>query len=490
MNHRFLTVKELSFYLKVHPNTLYRWEREGTIPFVEINGQIRFNWTEIEKWLEKKKSRNSDLIELLSNLDISLGKYDTMFLKGRSALSKKKKRWNYGIGAVYIRKTKGGKERWYIDFRDENGKRSRKATKLAQSRAEALLELKSAVSKSFDKAHKVNRSKPRIRLSELATQYLENYAKVNNSAWKRDRTCLDNLCSFMGKFDLQEISPLVIEKYKSKRLKEGKKPATVNRELSVLKRAFNLAIDWKMNEENPVQKVKYLRQPEPRERILNEEEEEKLFKASSEHLKPIILIALHTGMRKTEISSLKWDQVNLTNGEIEVVRTKSGKKRIIPISERLHQEIKLLKMRNENCEFVFQYADPKTGEKRHLKYFRRAFENACRRAEIRGLTFHDLRHTFATRLIWAGVDLITVKDLLGHYSVKTTERYTHSNKVQKQKAVELLSSENSRKKAEKVVGLSLICHNEKIDKSENQAIHLLSTTWAVSSVGRAQRSQC
>lgn len=87
-------------------------------------------------------------------------------------------------------------------------------------------------------------------------------------------------------------------------------------------------------------------------------------------------------------------------------------------------------------------------------------ESACRRANIIGLTFHDLRHTFATRLVRAGVDLITVKDLLGHYSVRTTEQYTHSNKEQKLKAVELLSGENSRKKAENMLNLSFICHTE------------------------------
>ena len=150
---------------------------------------------------------------------------------------------------------------------------------------------------------------------------------------------------------------------------------------------------------------------------------------------------------------------------------------------------KLIRSEKGNSEYVFQYADQKTGEKRHLKYFRRSFETACRRAKITGFTFHDLRHTFASRLVRSGVDLITVKDLLGHYSVKTTERYTYSNQEQKRKAVELLNNESGGKKAEKVVDLSPICHTEDKGKFDNPLIPLLSKRWAVSSVGRAQRSQ-
>lgn len=239
----------------------------------------------------------------------------------------------------------------------------------------------------------------------------------------------------------------------------------------MMKRAFNLAICWKITDENPVRNVKFLRQPEPRERILTEDEEKRLLEACTEHLKPVVLTALRTGMRKTEIANLRWEQVDLKSREIEVVRTKSGKKRIIPISEDLYQKLKSLREKNGETESVFQYVDPKTGKKRHLRHFRRSFENACRRAKISGFTFHDLRHTFASRLVRSGLDLITIKDLLGHYSVRTTERYTHSNREQKRKAVELLTRECSGKKAKNLLNLSLICHTEKDDKCQKPVIH-------------------
>ena len=470
MDHKLLSVKEVSSFLCVHPKTLYRWKNEGRIPFVEINGLIRFKKKELEEW-QRSYTRATKLAEFLPKFDISLKEYDKMLLKGRSVLRNNLKRWNYGIGSVYIRKTKGGKERWYFDFQDENGKRIRKVARLAQSRGEALLELQEEIRKSFDSKHALYREKQKVGFREFAGQYLEDYAKVNNLGWKRDETCLKNLNMFFGGHYLQNVTPLMIEKYKLKRLNEGLMPASVNRELSVLKRAFNLAISWSMADENPVQRVKFLRQPEPRERILTEAEEMRLFEASTEHLRPIVLTALCTGMRKAEIANLQWSQVDLINKEIEVVRTKSGKKRIIPISEDLYQVLRMLREKKDNSEFVFQYVDPKTGKRKHLRFFRRSFENACRRANIKGFTFHDLRHTFASRLVRSGVDLITIKDLLGHYSVKTTERYTHSNREQKRKAVEILSKKKGGKKPGKVLDLSLICHMEDDDESERSVTH-------------------
>jgi len=200
-------------------------------------------------------------------------------------------------------------------------------------------------------------------------------------------------------------------------------------------------------------------------------------------------MALQTGMRKSEIANLRWEQVDLNNREIAVIKTKSGRKRMIPINKDLCEVLTGLRGSNKGSEFIFQYADPKTGAKRHLRYFRRAFEAACRRAGITGLTFHDLRHTFASRLVRKGADLITVKDLLGHSSVRTTERYSQSNREQKQKAVELLSKKGLEKSPQNAENLSPICHTEKAKELVAPVIPLLSTVWAVSSVGRARRSQ-
>lgn len=93
-------------------------------------------------------------------------------------------------------------------------------------------------------------------------------------------------------------------------------------------------------------------------------------KASTEHLIPIFVNALQTGMRKVEITNLKWEQVDIENREITATRTKTGKRRIIPISQEFYHELQLLKMKNGVCFSIFR---SKTGDKKHLKYSRRAF---------------------------------------------------------------------------------------------------------------------
>jgi integrase len=335
----------------------------------------------------------------------------------------------------------------------------------ARTREEAMIALESERRKAFANEYGLLQKPHVVKFSHLMDQYLENYAKINNRAWKRDRDCLKNMEAFFGDCYLKEITPFQIEKYKAHRLHQGVKPSTVNRELSVLKRAFNLAIDWHLAEENPVRRVKFFQQPDPKERVLSGEEEEILINASSGHLTPILIAGLNTGMRVSEILSLKWSQVNLRKREIEVVKTKSGKKRVIPINDALLDMFNRLRRVDD---FVFLYHDPKTKKPRPVKSIKRSFTNACRRAGIEAFTFHDTRHTFASRLVERGVDLITVKELLGHSSVRTTERYTHTHKEEKKRAVDVLVKEVVQ--AENLLTICESAKNTEIGKSFNLLI--------------------
>jgi integrase len=140
-------------------------------------------------------------------------------------------------------------------------------------------------------------------------------------------------------------------------------------------------------------------------------------------------------MRRGEILGLKWKQVDLDKGLIRVENTKSGKNRLIPINEVLLSEFRALRPSAEPCGLVF--ANPRT--RLAFTEVKRSFKNACRSAGIKNLRLHDLRHSFATRLIEAGADIITVKELLGHFSVRVTQRYTHPSQIQKRLAVNLLA---------------------------------------------------
>jgi excisionase family DNA binding protein len=436
-----LTAKEASTYLCVHPKTIYRWTDEGKIPFLKLDRLLRFNPREIEKWQNSHACRILPFPEASPKLSFPLAHYDRMHLKGgKSALGKDSKRWNYGFGAIYLRKTKRKKDRWYIDFNDGQGRRQRQVVRDAQSRGEALIALQSKVAEVFGGRFSAKRKREPMTFTELAKTYIEDYAQANKKSWRCDHYCLEaHLKPCFGRLGLEDVSPLLIEQYRTERLKSGVRKSTTNRELALLKKMFNLAIDWGFAATNPVLKVKLFSEKDNvKERILSEEEEVRLLAQCAAYLRPIVLAALNTGMRKNEILTLKWGDIDLKQRAILLTKTKSGKRRTIPINGTLLEILEELKAESES-EYVF----PGPGG-RCLATVQRAFESACQRAGVKGLRFHDLRHTFGTRLIRRGVDIVTVQNLLGHYSVTVTQRYTHTGGEQKEEAVELLTAQAAK----------------------------------------------
>jgi len=424
---KLLSVKELSERLGVHESTIYRRCARGLLSYVKIGRSIRFRPKDIEDWLEQGGRKAVLLTKFISPHIYSSGGVEMPRGKSRTRLSS-------AYGSVYQRKTKTG--HWTIDYYDASGKRIQRVAKCAQTRQEAMIALHNAVRKEFFKSQGIKEEKRPVCFEELADLYVENYAKLNKESWKDDMYRIEaHMKPFFGDLELHNVTPLLIEKYRAKRLKKGVSKSTVNREASIMKKMFNLAIDWNVAEENPVQKVKLFSEKDTmKERILTEKEEAVLLARSSCYLKSILITALNTGMRRGEILNLKWSQVNMEKRCLRVEQTKSGKNRMIPINGYLYRELLKVKSLNGKSEYVFP--NPKTG--RPFTEVKKSFKNACKRAGIHDLRFHDLRHTFATRLIESGVDLITVRDLLGHFSVRVTQRYTHSNQNQKKEAVELL----------------------------------------------------
>ncbi len=407
--------------LHVHQNTIYKLIDRQEVPYIKRKGVgIRFRKEEIEEWLNLCSVKKYHHEEHLPMLNISLDDYDRISLKGRSALSKKSKRWNYGFGTIYVRTFKG-KSRFCVDYKDHSGKRIRHVIPDAQTREEAVLYLRSRVAEAFDTKNRTRR-RGRIRFDSFATIYMEDYAKVNKKSWKTDEYRLQEMVPFFGKFEIRSITPLDIEKFRAKRLEAGNSKSTTNRFLTLLKKMINLAIDWGYLDNNPATKVKMFAEHDNlKEKVLSDEEEQKLLYASPDHLRPIIIMALNTGMRRGEILNLKWQDVDFERRIISVKKTKSGRTRSIPINDSL---LNILEDLDQNGDKVFPYT-----------YIQTAFQNSRRRAGLHDVRFHDLRHTFASRLVANGVDIVTVQQLLGHQSITTTERYTHSNIEQKRKAV-------------------------------------------------------
>lgn len=318
---------------------------------------------------------------------------------------------------------------YFIDYRFK-GKRIREKAGTNKRDAENALAIRKA--EILQGRYQIKQPS-KISFAEFAITYME-FAKVNKRSWDRDRTLLINLLPVFGTTKLADVTAHSIEMYKMRR-SALVKPATVNREIALLKHIFNMAITWGKATTNPMRGVKLMREENFMERILTNEELVKLLAACTDYSQPIVLTALHTGMRKGEILGLKWEQVEFEVPSITVLFSKNGRIRKIPISPSLLVVLKGLKEKSTQ-DYVF--VSDKT--KKPLHKFQTAWLTAIRKSGIIRCRFHDLRHTFASRLVASGADLITVKELLGHADIKMTARYAHSAPEQKIRAVALLEN--------------------------------------------------
>jgi len=270
--------------------------------------------------------------------------------------------------------------------------------------------------------------------NELSEEYLK-WAE-RQRGYRQKRLVVNQMKDRFGQYPLRRFDTRILEGYQSERLQEGKKPATINRHIATLKHMIHKAVDWDMVEEETlkrVRKAKLLEENNRRLRFLSNEECRTLINACDKHLKPVVITALNTGARKEEILGLKWDNVDLKHGFILLDHTKNGERREVPINQTLRDILSGI-IRRVDVPYVFY--DPKTGKR--YSNLQRSFVSACNRAKIRDFRFHDLRHSFASQLVMAGVDITTVKELLGHKTLTMTLRYAHLAPSHKVKAVEIL----------------------------------------------------
>jgi integrase len=197
---------------------------------------------------------------------------------------------------------------------------------------------------------------------------------------------------------------------------------------------FVKALEWGKALEDPVRHQKPLRVNNRRLRYLSHEEMTRFFEVSDEGLHPLLIAALYTGPRRGELFSLTWQDVDFKLSVIRVVHTKNGEGREIPMTHTLRRMLQHLPRRFAS-DYVFH---GKTGHS--LVDIRKRFHRALQEAGIEGFVFHDLRHTFASHLVMAGVDLMTVKEFLGHKDIKITLRYAHLAPDYKRSAIDRLDT--------------------------------------------------
>ena len=290
---------------------------------------------------------------------------------------------------------------------------------------------------------------------------------------KRGKMDMDRLRAHfieeLGNKKLHEITPWLIEKWRTKRRKAGRAATTINRDVATLRGALSKAVEWGLLGEHPLKGIKPLKSDKAGiVRYLTKTEEKRLRDALTardkqkiegrasgnewrevrgheampdiegpygDYMTPLILTAMNTGIRRGEALALTWENVNLKSKRLTVSgdTAKSHHTRHIPLNTEATDVLKAWKKQTGTTGLVFPARD---GEQ--LGSIKKAWAGILDKAKITGFRWHDLRHHFASRLVMNGADLYVIKELLGHSTIAVTERYSHLAPEHRAAAVALL----------------------------------------------------
>jgi len=321
--------------------------------------------------------------------------------------------------------------------------------------------------------------KTKAKESILLGEYLENHyipwVKRNRKSGRASAEIIRNSWRSLWEFPLYNFSRQSVEQWRDEMRRRGNKAATINRKYTALRASLNWGVEMEILTHNPLANlrgIKHLKETDSEEKVryLAEEEEERLYIALKErdleirrkrrnhndwcisrgrtpwpslakvsyadHLEPMITVSLKTGVRRGTLFRLEWKDVDFEH-QVLTVRAeicKTGKPRKIPLSPTALET--LTKWRKQQDGKGLLFPSPITGGV--MDNCNSAWSALLKAAEIKGFRWHDLRHTFASRLVMAGVDLNVVRELLGHSDLKMTLRYAHLAPNVKSQAVNLL----------------------------------------------------
>lgn len=283
-----------------------------------------------------------------------------------------------------------------------------------------------------------------MSIAEAMDKYLKEVSPTKKEETQRRELSRGKLLKErLGKYSLATLNPKIISEYRDKRIKEGKSNNTVRLELALLSHMFTTSIkEWQIGlTTNPVNNV---RKPSPgtgRSRRLNKDEEKRLIKACKAHPNPflawMVKLALYTGMRHGEITSLTIEQVDLEDRIIFLPLTKNGSFRTVPLSKKAYQVVVDALTYEERCkdtDLLF-YGNPGKNGVRKPYTINKVWKNALALAEIEDFRFHDLRHEATSRFVEGGLSDQQVSSITGHKSMQMLKRYTH---LKNKKLVKLL----------------------------------------------------
>jgi integrase len=341
---------------------------------------------------------------------------------------------------IYERKGKNGDITYYIryqfhgaDVKERVGKKSLGFTKEWAKDA-----LKARLGEIAQGRFNLDRTRKPVSFSLLAARYRE-FGANSKRAWKEEKYITEMFASYFGNLPLSQLTQWQIEKWKTERSKKVKLN-TVNRQLTVIKHMLRKAMEWGMISTNPASGVKRFTVNDQRTRFLSADEAQRLLveclkQEGQPWLAPLVTLAMHTGLRKGELRSLRWDNINLEMGVITVKQGKTQRIKTISINPPARQALDWFAA-NRYGDYLLMWPG---GDRIGTVTVYDAFNRSCEEAELADFRFNDLRHTFASHLAMSGADLLTLKDLLGHTNIQMTTRYAHLFQEHKAQAVARLA---------------------------------------------------
>jgi integrase len=334
-----------------------------------------------------------------------------------------------GMGSIF----KHGPSWWIGYYVDGRLFRERIGPIGLVTKGQAEQALKARLGEVVQGRFNLEKLKKTIPLSKLVEKYLQ-WIKENQKGFERESGITEFFLIFIGDRGINEIASWNIDQYKSERRKDGVKPATINRELTVLRSMFNRAIEWGDMTANPVNGVKKAKplkadEYERESKYVPNEVFAQIVKAASPQLSAFITIARHTGMRLGEILKLVRNDVDDEKEQIYVRDTKNFSQRAVPVNAVARKALPTLPQERERF-FIYK--------NRHA--VESAWRHALEKARISGFRIHDLRHSFITDMVTKGVDITTVMEITGHRDIRMLKRYSHPTQEHNKQAVKLLET--------------------------------------------------
>lgn len=317
---------------------------------------------------------------------------------------------------------------YYAYWRDQKGNVQRK--KIGPSKAAAENYLRKVETDLAEGRYIDRKKENKVTVKEHVTKDYLPFCETKNRGWglRNKKVHLERIKERFGSRRLQDVTTDMVEAWRYE-YAEQEKFVMWNRIFETLRAMYRRAVRKGIIEAVPFSTTD-MKFDEDQERVrwLTEKEEAKLLKACSDHLRPIVLVALYTGLRKSDLLALRLGtEVDLENRLIRRKQDKTGGAVDLYLVDEVYEVVQELAKGKKSGDLLFTY------QGRQLEDPKTAFNHAVEKAgivdphqeRIKDLTFHDLRHCFACKLVKAGVDLYTVQKLLGHKSPKMTQRYAH-----------------------------------------------------------------